>query len=80
VTLYLDASLIPALDRDDCLASRSVYFTAQKKEPPFEDCLKSTIGFQAVMKKESAKTGITTHFLGVRHLKPSLPYLVQGVS
>jgi len=37
VTLYLDAFSIPVLDRDDCLASRSVRFTAQKKEPPFED-------------------------------------------
>jgi len=37
VTLYLDAYLISALDRDDCLASSFGHFTAQKKEPPFEE-------------------------------------------
>jgi len=37
VTLYLDALLILALDRDDCLVSSFGHFTAQKEEPPFED-------------------------------------------
>jgi len=37
VTLYLDVFLIPALDRDDCLASSFGCFTAQNKEPPFKD-------------------------------------------